>query len=223
MHFKQTRLKGAYLVEPNPLGDERGYFMRTFCVIEFAHAGLQMAFVQHNVSYTRLKGTIRGMHFQLPPHSETKVVSCLRGAIHDVIIDLRPNSKTYLKWQAFELSAKNQLQLYVPAGFAHGFQTLTDDVEVSYLISEFYVPHAAAGVRHDDPAFAIRWPLPVSVISQKDRNWPRFKPPTPRKSLQPRKSAASPRASKTKVKGHVNNGQITEIPAKPSRAKGRSR
>lgn len=178
MLFKPTRLKGAYLIEPDPVSDERGYFMRTFCLSEFAGNGLEVAYFQHNVSYTRLKGTIRGMHFQRPPHAETKVVTCLKGAIHDVIIDLRPASQTYLKWQAFELSPKNRHQLYVPEGFAHGFQSLTDDVEVGYLISEFYVPNAAAGVRYDDPALAIRWPLPVSLISQKDRQWPHIKGPS---------------------------------------------
>lgn len=191
MLFKPTRLKGACLIEPHPITDERGYFMRTFCMIEFAHNGLEVAYVQHNVSYTRLKGTVRGMHFQLAPHAETKVVTCTQGAIHDVIVDLRPASRTYLKWQAFELSAENRKLLYVPAGFAHGFQSLTDDVEVSYLISEFYVPHAAAGIRHDDPALAIRWPLPVSLISEKDRRWPRIRVPVV--AVKPPRAAGRPR------------------------------
>lgn len=185
MLFKKTRLKGACLIEPSPVTDERGFFMRTFCMIEFAHAGLQTAFVQHNVSYTKCMGTIRGMHFQQSPHVETKVVTCLRGAIHDVIIDLRPQSKTYRKWQAFELSVANRRQLYVPEGFAHGFQALTDDAEVGYLISEFYTPHAAAGIRYDDAAFGITWPLALTVLSQRDRSWPAFMRPKKRRGRPP--------------------------------------
>jgi dTDP-4-dehydrorhamnose 3,5-epimerase len=174
MRFSQTELRGAWLIEPVPARDERGFFARTFCVHEFADHGLTTRFVQHNTSYSVARETLRGMHFQRAPHAEVKVVSCLKGAIWDVIIDLRPESPTYCEWQGFELTADNYRQLYVPEGFAHGFQTLCADSEVGYLISAFYAPAAASGVRHDDPAFAIDWPLPVSVISEKDKSWPDF-------------------------------------------------
>jgi dTDP-4-dehydrorhamnose 3,5-epimerase len=171
MRFETTELHGAWLIEPVPARDHRGFFARTFCAAEFADHGLTTGFVQHNTSHSRVKGTLRGMHFQRTPHAEVKVVSCLRGAIWDVIIDLRPGSPTYRRWQGFELSADNRRQLYVPEGFAHGLQTLCDDTEVGYLISALYAPLAASGVRYDDPAFAIEWPLPVTVISEKDRSW----------------------------------------------------
>jgi dTDP-4-dehydrorhamnose 3,5-epimerase len=174
MRFSETELCGAWLIEPTPARDERGFFARTFCVKEFKEHGLATRFVQHNGSQSATRGTLRGMHFQRAPHSEVKVVTCLKGAIWDVIIDLRPQSPTYRQWRGFELTAANRRQLYVPKGFAHGFQTLCDDVEVGYLISAFYAPAAASGVRHDDPAFAIDWPLPVSAISEKDRTWPVF-------------------------------------------------
>ncbi len=174
MQFIETELSGAWLIQPAPLHDSRGFFARTFCVREFAGRGLVTSYVQHSVSYSRLKGTLRGMHFQTSPHEETKLVSCHRGAIWDVIIDLRPASPTYLRWQAFRLDDESLRQLYVPAGFAHGFQAVCDDVEVHYLISAFHEPAAAAGYRYDDPAFAIDWPLPVSTISDRDRGWPAF-------------------------------------------------
>jgi dTDP-4-dehydrorhamnose 3,5-epimerase len=174
MRFSNTELCGACLIEPTPARDERGFFARTFCVKEFKQQGLTTRFVQHNVSQSARRGTLRGMHFQSAPHGEVKVVTCLKGAIWDVIIDLRPKSQTYRQWRGFELTAGNRHQLYVPKGFAHGFQTLCDDVEVGYLISAFYAPAAASGVRYDDPAFAIAWPLPVSAISEKDRAWPLF-------------------------------------------------
>ena len=174
MRFHETKLRDAWLIEPEPVRDERGFFARTFCVREFAERGLVTDFVQHSVSQTKAKGTVRGMHFQRPPHAEVKLVSCAKGALLDVIIDLRPNSPTYRQWQGFELTPDNRRRLYVPEGFAHGFQTLTDDTETAYLISAFYAPEAASGVRHDDPAFAIDWPLPVTVISEKDRSWPAF-------------------------------------------------
>jgi dTDP-4-dehydrorhamnose 3,5-epimerase len=174
MRFDETRLRDAWLVEAVPAHDERGFFARTFCAEEYAERGLTTRFVQNSISYSKKRGTIRGMHFQRAPHGEVKVVGCLTGAIWDVIIDLRPGSATYRRWQGFELTAKNRRQLYVPEGFAHGFQTLCDDSEVGYLISVFYSPRAAGGVRYDDPAFAIEWPLPVSVISEKDRSWPDF-------------------------------------------------
>jgi dTDP-4-dehydrorhamnose 3,5-epimerase len=174
MRFDETQLCGAWLIEPEPVRDQRGFFARTFCVQEYAERGLTTRFVQHNTSYSAAKGTLRGMHFQRAPHEEVKVVSCFKGAIWDVIIDLRPASPTYRCWQGFELTAANRRQLYVPQGCAHGFQTLCEDAEVGYLISAFYAPLAADGVRYDDPAFAIDWPLPVTTVSEKDRNWPSF-------------------------------------------------
>lgn len=176
MRFQPTRFADAWLIELTPVRDERGAFSRTFCTREFADQGLETTFVQHSLSHNTRKGTLRGMHFQRPPHQETKVVRCARGAIWDVIIDLRASSPTHLQWQGFELSALNARQLYIPKGFAHGFQTLEDECEVSYLISEFYAAEAASGIRHDDPRFAVDWPLPVSVISERDRNWPDFAP-----------------------------------------------
>lgn len=174
MRFVETKLPGAWLIEPEPIADNRGHFMRTFCAREFADRGLETAFPQHSLSFTTAKGSIRGMHFQRAPHTEVKIVSCAKGALWDVIIDLRAGSPTHGKWQGFELTeAKGQL-LYVPKGFAHGFQTLTDDVEARYLISEFYVAAASSGVRHNDPAFAIPWPLPLASISDKDSAWPAY-------------------------------------------------
>lgn len=172
MRFVETELSGAWIVEPEPVGDGRGSFMRTFCENEFTAAGLETRFVQHSQSHSAQKGTLRGMHFQLRPHGEVKLVSCIRGAICDVIIDMRPSSPTRHRWIAVELSPENRRQLYVPVGFAHGFQTLTDDAVVSYLISQFYVPQASVGVRFDDPAFAINWPLAPGVMSERDRAWP---------------------------------------------------
>jgi dTDP-4-dehydrorhamnose 3,5-epimerase len=174
MRFIATTFSEAWLLEPEPIRDERGYFARTFCMREFAKRGLETTFVQHSRSYSAKKGTLRGMHFQTPPHTEVKVVSCVSGAIYDVIVDLRPNSPTYSTWQGFELSAENGRQLYVPAGFAHGFQTLTDGALLNYLISAFYEPTASTGVSYDDPRIGIRWPLPVTVISERDRSWGRL-------------------------------------------------
>ncbi len=174
MRFEQTHLPGAWLAVPEAVHDHRGFFARTFCVRELADQGLVTDFVQHAVSSSLKMGTLRGMHFQVEPHGEVKIVTCLKGAILDVIIDLRPGSAGFRKWQGFELTGANRHRLYIPKGFAHGFQALTDNVEVGYLISAFYEPTAASGVRHDDPAFGIDWPLPVSVISDKDRSWPDF-------------------------------------------------
>jgi dTDP-4-dehydrorhamnose 3,5-epimerase len=179
MRFDETTLRDAWLIEPLPARDHRGFFARTFCAQEYADHGLTTRFVQHNTSHSVAKGTLRGMHFQRAPHGEVKVVSCLKGAIWDVIIDLRPQSPTHRQWRGFELTAENRRQVYVPEAFAHGFQTLCDDTEVGYLISAFYAPDAAAGVRYDDPAFAIEWPLPPTVISEKDRTWPDFFDPQP--------------------------------------------
>ena len=176
MIFKETQLEGAFIIEPERREDERGFFARTFCTREFGAQGLQTGFVQHSISSTARAGSIRGMHFQRHPHEEVKLIGCIAGAIHDVLIDLRSRSPTYRKWEAYELTPHNRLQLYVPAGFAHGFQTLAPDTAVAYLISAFYAPEAAAGVRHDDPAFKIAWPLPVADISAKDSSWPDFAP-----------------------------------------------
>jgi dTDP-4-dehydrorhamnose 3,5-epimerase len=173
MRFLETKFGDAWLTESEPVRDERGYFARTFCVRDFQERGLEDRYVQHSRSYSARKGTLRGMHYQTPPHTEVKIVSCIAGAIFDVIVDLRPDSPTHLKWQGFELSAANKRQLYVPSGFAHGFQTLTDDAELSYLISAFYEPSASTGLSHDDPAIGIRWPLPVAVISDRDKSWAR--------------------------------------------------
>ena len=170
----ETPLPGAFIIDLEPHRDERGFFARTFCVREFAQHGLDSKVVQCNLSYNLKAGTLRGMHFQQPPVSEAKLVRCVRGAIHDVVVDLRPQSATYQRHFAVELSMENRRALFVPALFAHGFQTLTDHTEVEYQMSEFYAPEAARGFRHDDPAFAIRWPLPISVISPQDLVWPPF-------------------------------------------------
>jgi dTDP-4-dehydrorhamnose 3,5-epimerase len=176
MLFRKTKLADVRLIELQPAVDERGFFARTFCTREFGAEGLETSFVQHSMSSTARKGSIRGMHFQRHPHEEVKLIRCIAGAIHDVLIDLRPASPTYLKWEAYDLTAENRQQLYAPAGFAHGFQTLAADSTIQYLISAFYVPEAAAGYRYDDPAFKIAWPLPVADISAKDQSWPDFVP-----------------------------------------------
>jgi dTDP-4-dehydrorhamnose 3,5-epimerase len=172
MLFRSTGLAGVRLIDLEPARDERGLFARTFCTRELAAQGLETGFVQHSISVTERVGSVRGMHFQKSPHEEVKLLRCIRGAMHDVLIDIRTDSPTYGRWEAYELTAENRRQLYVPAGLAHGFQTLLPDTEVGYLISAFYAPAAAAGNRHDDPAFAIAWPLPVADISPKDRAWP---------------------------------------------------
>ena len=176
MIFRETGLSGAYVMEPERRTDERGFFARTLCQDELAKKGLVGSFVQANVSFNTRKGTLRGMHFQVAPREEVKVVRCTMGAIFDVIVDLRSNSKTFKRWFGLELTAENRLALYVPAGFAHGFQTLEDSSEVLYEMGEFYSPEHARGVRHDDRAFAIRWPLPVSCISERDARYPDFEP-----------------------------------------------
>ena len=174
MLFNEIPLSGAYVIELRPIRDERGFFARTFWQRQFEAHGLSPVVAQCNVSRTGKRGTLRGVHFQTPPHEEAKLVRCVRGAIWDVIIDLRADSTTRGKWFGVELSEANVKQLYVPAGFAHGFQTLSDDAEVFYQMSNFYNPEAASGVPYDDPAFGIDWPLPVTEISAKDRNWPAF-------------------------------------------------
>jgi dTDP-4-dehydrorhamnose 3,5-epimerase len=175
MKIKETDLPGVFLVEVVPISDDRGSFARTYCEKEFRTAGLPTRFVQSNVSFNRKKGTLRGMHFQRDPHPEGKLVSCFRGKIFDVALDLRPSSPTFLRWAGFELSEGNNRLLYIPPGFAHGFQTLEDDSAVSYQMTEFYYPELAGGVRWDDPAFSLRWPLDEKIISPRDRSFPDFK------------------------------------------------
>jgi dTDP-4-dehydrorhamnose 3,5-epimerase len=168
MRFIETELKGAYIIELERREDERGFFARAFCQKEFAQHGLKPVIAQANVASNRRKGTLRGMHFQYPPAAETKLVRCTRGAILDIIVDLRPESPTYLRHIAVELSADNQRSLYVPERFAHGYQALEDNTDTSYQVGEFYTPSAEGGLRYDDPRLALPWPLPVSVTSEKD-------------------------------------------------------
>jgi dTDP-4-dehydrorhamnose 3,5-epimerase len=174
VQFIPTTLQGAYLVQPEPARDKRGFFARTFCTDAFSQHGLEVQYPQHSISFSARRGTLRGLHFQREPFSEAKLIRCTNGAIFDVIVDVRRDSPTYRRWQQFELSSANGCQLYVPKGFAHGFQTLRDDVEVSYLISTRYEPEFSAGIPYDDPAFSIDWPLPVTEISERDLRWPRF-------------------------------------------------
>lgn len=172
MIFTPTRLPGAFIIDIEKREDERGFFARTFCANEFDSHGLCTQFVNTNVSRSPRRGTLRGMHFQSAPHGEVKLIRCTSGAIYDVIVDLRTGSPTLFEWVGVELTADNYRMLYVPEGFAHGFLTLTDDVEVTYQVSEFYVPGAERGMRYDDPALGIEWPTSVQIISDKDRNWP---------------------------------------------------
>lgn len=176
MIFSPTRLKGAYIIDMEHRIDERGFFARTWCAEEFARHGLESRLVQCGMSHNVTRGTLRGMHYQRAPLGEDKVVQCLMGAIHDVIIDLRPSSPTYCQWLDVELTAHNGRMLYVPRGFAHGLMTLADETRVGYFMTGAHAPQAEAGVRFDDPLFGIRWPLPVSVISQRDRQWPDYVP-----------------------------------------------
>jgi dTDP-4-dehydrorhamnose 3,5-epimerase len=175
VQFHKTALRDAWLIHLEPACDPRGFFARTFCVHEFTVHGLESHYPQHSISLTARKGTLRGMHYQRQPHAEVKLVRCVKGIIWDVIVDIRSNSPTYRHWQGFELSSSNRHQLYIPKGFAHGFQTLSDEVEVNYLISELYTPEATCGIRYNDPAIDIVWPLPVSEISEQDLHWPNFK------------------------------------------------
>ncbi len=168
MIFTETKLKGAFVIEPEKLADERGFFARTFCRKEFEANGLNPNLVQCNISFNKKSGTVRGMHFQVKPYEEAKLVSCLRGAIYDVIIDLRPNSPTYRQWVAVELSGENFRLLYIPEGFAHGFQTLEDNTVVFYQMSDTYHPESSRGLRWDAPLFGIKWPIKEMVISSRD-------------------------------------------------------
>lgn len=174
MIFRELDLPGAFLLEPERLEDERGFFARIFCRRELEAHGLNPGVAQCSLSFNRRRGTVRGMHWQAPPAEEAKLVRCVRGAVHDVIVDLRPDSPTFERHAAVELDAENRLALYVPPGCAHGFQTLEDSTELLYQMSEFYAPESARGFRFDDPEVGVRWPLPVSVISERDRSLPRF-------------------------------------------------
>ena len=172
MIFKETMLSGAYVIEPEKISDNRGYFARIWCKNELQQHGLKGDLAQSNVGFSYRKGTLRGLHFQRAPHAEVKIVRCTRGSMFDVIVDLRPESLTYKRWFGVELNDENSRMIYVPEGFAQGYMTLADNTEMNYHTSEFYSAEAASGVRYDDPAFAIRWPLAATVISEQDRNWP---------------------------------------------------
>jgi dTDP-4-dehydrorhamnose 3,5-epimerase len=169
-----TPLVGAYLIEPEPVSDERGFFARTWCRNEFAGKGLNPNLFQCNISYNKVQGTLRGMHYQKAPYEEAKLVRCTQGAVYDVIIDLRSGSNTFTQWFGVELTAENRKALYVPEGFAHGFITLKDDTEVLYQMSEFFHAECAVGVRWNDPVFAIQWPIDVKVISKRDLAYSAF-------------------------------------------------
>jgi len=177
MIFKETNLKGAFVIELEKREDERGFFARTWCKKEFEANGLETGLVQANLSLSRKAGTLRGMHYQAAPYEETKLVKCTNGELYDVVIDLRPNSPTYRQWFAVELTENNYKMLYVPKGFAHGFQTLVDNVAVFYLVTQFYSPSAERCVRWNDPQFGINWPdVNIRTISEKDKNWPDYAP-----------------------------------------------
>ena len=174
MIFTETEISGSYLIDVKRIGDDRGFFGRLWCEREMEEMGLVSSIKQSNIGVSPLKGTLRGLHYQTAPHQEVKIIRCPRGAIYDVIVDLRPDSPTFKKWFAVELTAENSRMLYVPEGCATGYQTLVDDTEIYYHTSEFYHPESATGVRHDDPAFGIEWPLPIAAISDNDKNWKNF-------------------------------------------------
>lgn len=176
MKFRELPVQGAYLLDLEKRGDERGFFARMFCAREFAQQGLVTNFVQMNNSLSAEVGTLRGMHYQLPPHGETKVVRCVRGALYDAIVDLRPDSPTFGASCGAELTAENRTMIYVPRGCGHGILTLAPDTEAMYLVDEFYAPAAERGVRWNDPRFNIQWPREPAVLSDKDRNHPDFDP-----------------------------------------------
>jgi dTDP-4-dehydrorhamnose 3,5-epimerase len=172
MLFTETQILGAFIIDPEPRVDHRGFFARAFCAWEFERNGLATSFVQMNISSSVVKGTLRGLHYQLGPAAETKVVRCTRGAIYDLIVDLRPGSATYLQHIGVTLTAENHRALYIPKLFAHAYEALSDDVEVLYQVDSFYAPDHERGLRYDDPALAIKWPETVTVVSEKDRAWP---------------------------------------------------
>lgn len=176
MKFTPGPLAGAYLIEPEYLEDDRGFFARTWCEREFTERGLETRLVQCNISYNRHAGTLRGIHYQIPPMAEVKLVRVTQGGIYDVLVDLRPGSDTFLGWFGIELTQQNRLAVYVPCGFGHGFQTLADHTEVYYQMSQFYSPEHARGFRWDDPLIAIPWPRPIACISERDRTYPDLKP-----------------------------------------------
>ena len=192
MLFKETKLKGVYLIEMSPVEDDRGFFARTFCQKEFSKNGLNLQIVQCNLSYNRKKGTLRGMHYQVAPHEEAKLIGCVSGAVYDVVVDLREESTTYGEWLAVELGARDpRRMLYVPEGFANGFQTLEDNSEVFYQMSEFYAPEYARGIRWNDPALRIQWPDNHPILSRRDMSFPDFETgsPTPKKRAAPLSTA----------------------------------
>lgn len=176
MKFVQTPIAGAFVLELEPHGDDRGSFSRSYCVDEFAKHGIEMPVVQGNLAHTAKKGTMRGLHYQVAPAAEAKLMRCVRGSVYDVLVDLRKDSPTYLQHFGVELSSGNGLALYVPPLFGHGYLSLEDDVEMFYLVSEFYTPGAERGARYDDPAFGIQWPVSVDIISEKDLAWDPFDP-----------------------------------------------
>ena len=175
MIFEKTNFEGVHIVKLQVIADERGFFARSWCKNEFSEHGLDTNCLQMNISFNKCKGTLRGMHYQVEPYGEVKIVRCTRGAIYDVIIDLRKESKTYLMWMSVELNDENREMIYIPKGFAHGFLTLQDDTEVCYQMSENYSPNAARGIRFDDPDFKIQWPSEIKSISDKDSCWPDFR------------------------------------------------
>ncbi len=172
MQFIETPIAGAWIIDPVPHDDDRGRFLRAWCAREFAQHGLCFSPVQANMGFSIQRGTVRGMHYQGAPVPEAKLMRCTRGSIFDVLVDLRPDSGSFHRWFGLELNADNARMLYIPEGCAHGYQTLEDDTEIYYLTSGYYFPASAGGVRFDDPAFGIRWPLPVRAVSEQDRNWP---------------------------------------------------
>jgi len=175
MIFTETKLKGAFIVEIEKQEDARGFFARTWCAKEFFAQGLKCEFVQSNTAFNKIRGTLRGLHYQVVPYEEIKLVQCTSGAIFDVMVDLRPGSPTYKHWVGIDITANNHRMLYVPAGVAHGYQTIVDNTVVSYRVSEFFSPEAERGIRWDDPLFKIKWPEPVPrMISEKDKHWPDY-------------------------------------------------
>jgi dTDP-4-dehydrorhamnose 3,5-epimerase len=176
MIFTGTPIAGAYLIEVERIEDDRGFFARTWCEREFRQQDLNPRLVQCSISFNNRKGTLRGMHYQVAPHAEAKLVRCAAGAVYDVIVDLRPDSRTFCRWYGVELTAENRRALFIPEGLAHGFLTLVDNTEVFYQMSEFYSPDCARGARWNDPAFDIRWPAPVVMMSPRDAAYPDFRP-----------------------------------------------
>jgi dTDP-4-dehydrorhamnose 3,5-epimerase len=175
MIFTETKLQGVYVVQPTRFEDERGFFAPSFSAKEFAQRGLVSVFVEHNISYSKTRGTLRGMHYQAAPYGQAKLVRCTRGAIQDVAVDVRTDSPTFKQWTGVELSAQNRTMLYVPSDCGHGFLTLTDDTEVYYMVSEVYLAESGRGFRWDDPAFGIDWPLPGKfIINERDRTYPAY-------------------------------------------------